>query len=577
MNYEIGSRERLQLLATAIQTEKLRTEKRECEDSLSAFIKAAWHVIEPGQQYIHGWHIDALCEHLEAISDGLEVDGKLFNRLLANIPPGTMKSMTVSVMWPAWEWGPRNMPHLRYVCASHSQNLAIRDSTKMRRLIVSDWYQKRWGDRVKLTSDQNAKTKFENTATGFREACAAGSITGARGDRVIIDDPHSVEGAASDAMRQTTIDWFLEAVPTRVNNPIESAIVVIMQRLHEEDVSGIIVSKQLGYEHLCLPMEFETWRKPFKTVIGFQDPREEEGELLFPERFPAEVVDRDKRVMGPYASAGQFQQTPSPRGGGIIKREWWRTWNSEEAASQGMNREDAFPAMDYIIASLDTAYTEKQENDASALTIWGVWQRSGREASGLITKHGRSLVEDGRDTLPCVMLMNAWEKRLPIHGPEIPRYPGEQTKDYEARAKESWGLVEWVIHSCNRFKIDLLLIESKANGISVAQEIQRLNRQSDWGVRLVNPGNADKVARVYAVQATFSNGIVFAPDRSWADSVINQFEVFPKGAHDDLVDSTTMALKHLREAGLIRRASEVAAELTGGLMHRSPTRPIYDV
>ena len=137
----------------------------------------------------------------------------------------------------------------RFLCASHSQSLAIRDSTKMRRLIQSEWYQSRWGDLVTLTGDQNAKTKFETTSMGFREAVAAGSITGSRGDIVIIDDPHSVEGAASDAMRASTIEWFLEAVPTRLNNPKKSAIVVIMQRLHEEDVSGVILNKSLGYDH----------------------------------------------------------------------------------------------------------------------------------------------------------------------------------------------------------------------------------------------------------------------------------------------------------------------------------------
>ena len=142
------------------------------------------------------------------------VDDNDINRLLINIPPGHMKSLLVSVLWPAWLWGPRNQPNLRFLCASHSQSLAIRDSTRMRRLILSDWYQDRWGDRVKLTGDQNAKTKFENTATGFREAVAAGSITGSRGDIVIIDDPHSVEGASSEAMRATTTEWFLDRKST---------------------------------------------------------------------------------------------------------------------------------------------------------------------------------------------------------------------------------------------------------------------------------------------------------------------------------------------------------------------------
>ena len=198
----------------------------------------------------------------------------------------------------------------------------------MRRLLMSEWYQGHWGDRVKLTGDQNQKTKFENTATGFRQAAAAGSITGARGDRVVIDDPLSVDGANSDAVRDSTNQWFLEAVPTRLNNPKSSAIVVVMQRLHEDDVSGIILDKELGYDHIMLPMRYDPTRAA-PTMLDYRDPRTEDGELLFPERFPAEVVDRDEKAMGPYATAGQFQQTPEPRGGGIIKRDWWQLWDAD--------------------------------------------------------------------------------------------------------------------------------------------------------------------------------------------------------------------------------------------------------
>ena len=223
---------------------------------------------------------------------------------------------------------------------------------------------------------------------GFREAVAAGSITGSRGDIVIIDDPHSVESASSEAMRSSTKEWFLEAVPTRLNNPAESSIIVIMQRLHEEDVSGIILDKQLGYEHLMLPMRYEPDRKCY-TSIGFEDPREDDGELLFPERFPAEVVERDERVMGPYATAGQFQQRPTVRGGAIIRRQDWMLWDEAEAKAHGIKDGSSYPPMDTIIASLDTAYTEKQENDASYLTIWGIWQRSAAAAFAHVNREGK--------------------------------------------------------------------------------------------------------------------------------------------------------------------------------------------
>jgi predicted phage terminase large subunit-like protein len=555
----------------AKQVLDLRTSKRLCAKSLTNFIKEAWHIVEPSNPYVHGWHIDAVAMHLEAVEDG-EI-----TRLLVNIPPGMMKSLLTSVFFPAWIWGPKGRPATRFLCTAHNQNLAIRDSLKMRRLVTSEWYQQRWGDTVKITSDQSAKTKFENTATGFREAVAFESMTGARGDIVILDDPHSVDSAMSDALRESTITTFREALPTRLNNPEKSAIIVIMQRLHEKDVSGVILDEGLPYCHLMLPQEFDPIRR-CETEIGFVDPREEEGQLLFPGRFPREVVERDKQVLGPYGYAGQFQQSPSPRGGGIIKREWWTLYDDEEANAQGSPGAHKYPQMDYIIASLDPAYTEKQENDPSGFTIWGVFQRGGTQARRILSQKGDIVdILDDRDTLPSVMLMYAWAKRLPIHGPEILKEPGETERAFKLRQQASWGLVEHIVDSCNRYNIDKLLIEAKGPGLSVAQEIKRLNRTNSWTVELVNPGNRDKVARAYAVQPVFASGAVFAPDKSWADAVITEWEQFPKGKHDDLVDSTTQALWYMRERGLLQRSEEVAQALRESAQYKPPAKVVYDV
>ena len=563
------SKEELIERAKAKAQLELKISRRMCEDDLVEFVKQAWHVVEPSTEYVHGWHIDFICAHLMAVSHG-EI-----NRLLINVPPGTMKSMLTNVFWPAWEW--THDPSIRYLCTAHSQNLAIRDSTKMRRLITSEWYKQRWGDKVKLTGDQNQKTKFENTATGFREAVAFESMTGVRADRVILDDPHSVDSAISDLKREATLTTFREALPTRLSDPKSSAIICIMQRLHEQDVSGEIIEKNLGYTHVMLPMRFDPNRKCI-TELGYEDPREEEGELIFPARFPLEVVERDEAVMGPYATAGQFQQAPAPRGGGIVKRDWWQLYDDEEAQAQGAPGAHRYPQMDYIIASLDPAYTEKQENDPSGFTIWGVFQRGGNRARRILSQKGEiSELIDDRDTLPSVMLMHAWAKRLPIHGPEIIREPGENDIAFKMRQRAAWGLVEHIIESCNRYNIDKLLIEAKGPGLSVAQEIKRLNRTTSWNVELINPGARDKVARAYAVQPVFSSGAVFAPDKTWAEAVIAEWEQFPRGKHDDLVDSTTQALWYLRERGMLGRPEEIAAEISRASSYIPKAKVVYDV
>ncbi len=278
--------------------------------SLAEFAKASWHVLEPATKLEWGWALDAICEHLEAVSDGR------IKRLLMNVPPGSMKSLLTGVIWPAWEWVKR--PEIRFLSTAHKQDLAVRDNMKCRRLIESEWYQSFWP--VSLTSDQNAKTKFENASTGFREAMAFTSMTGSRGDRVIIDDPHSVDDANSQIKLKAAITTFKEALPSRVNNK-HSAIVIIMQRLHESDISAIALEQ--GYEHLCIPMRFETDRA-CSTNIGWTDPRTVEGELMFPQRFPEAVVDRDERAMGSYAVAGQFQQRPVAREGAMFKRAWFQ-------------------------------------------------------------------------------------------------------------------------------------------------------------------------------------------------------------------------------------------------------------
>ena len=334
----------------------LALDKYESEKSLLGFIRCGWKALEPGQSFVSNWGLEAICDHLEAVTRG-EI-----KRLLINVPPGCTKSMSTNVFWPAWEWGPIGLPHYRYISFSHEQNLATRDNVRCRNLIQSEWYQALWGDQFGFKHDQNAKVYYENDKTGWRQSCAARSLTGRRGDRVIGDDPHSVHGADSDAEREEVLQICSETVPTRLNNQAESAIVYIMQRVHERDVSGLILSSEMDYEHLMLPMEFESSRRCYsivkpsyiknpklqtvyydnkekawsaekpEKVVDIKsakrynvDKRKEDGELLDPKRFPKQAVEELKSALrswgGTYAEAGQLQQRPAPRGGGMFQRD----------------------------------------------------------------------------------------------------------------------------------------------------------------------------------------------------------------------------------------------------------------
>lgn len=326
-----------------------------CSNSLIDFIKCGWHSLEPGVPFVDNFAVRAICDHLQAVTDGS------IKRLLINVPPGSSKSLSSSVFWPAWEWGPKGLAHYRYVSFSHEQKLATRDLVRCRDLMMSEWYQELYGHIFTFKRDQNMKMYYENSMTGWRQACAAEGLTGRRGDRVIGDDPHSVKGAESDAKREAVIQIVSETVPTRLNKQGESAIIYIMQRVHEKDTTGHILASELGYEHLMIPMRYESdrrcfsivkptyikepvikdcvldrrdymWR-PVKEVDNHDgnirkmysiDPRTEDGQLMDPIRFNEQAVsDLEKALSswgGSYAISGQLQQRPSPRGGGLFKK-----------------------------------------------------------------------------------------------------------------------------------------------------------------------------------------------------------------------------------------------------------------
>lgn len=269
--------------------------------------------MEPATPYAHGWHLDAIADHLEAVTRG-EI-----RQLLINVPPRHTKSLTVSVFWPSWVW--TFAPATRWLFTSYIENLAVRDNVKARRVMTSPWYVGHWGQVFQFTSDQNVKTRYENDRTGYRVATGVGGgATGEGGDILVADDPHNVKQAESQPVREAVLTWWDEVMSSRLNDPRTGAKVIIMQRVHERDLAGHVLA-QGGYEHLCLPAEYDGRR--CVTVLGDVEQRTDMHALLWPDRFPRTALDALKLQLGPYGAAGQLQQRPAPRSGGLFERHWF--------------------------------------------------------------------------------------------------------------------------------------------------------------------------------------------------------------------------------------------------------------
>jgi len=452
---------------------------------LRVFVEQAWPIIE-AVPFVPNWHLDVICEQLERVTRG-EV-----KRLLINVPPGTAKSLIVSVFWPAWEWA--TDPSKRYIAASYGQDLATRDAVKMRVLIESAWYQQFWP--IAFRDDANQKTRYENEAGGWRLATSVGGRgTGEHPDRFIIDDPHNVKQAESDLERQQALDWFSQTVSSRGISRA-AAQVVIMQRLHELDMSGFILSGTSAEEwtHICLPMRAESTDALVQTKAArpHVDPRQP-GELLWPDLFTDAIVASLERAMGSYAAAGQLQQRPAPLEGGILKLKWVRYYDPETK-----------PAIDSLVISVDTALKEKQQNDFSVAQAWGI---SGPNRYGLRRLRGRWGLSELTTQI------------ADLHRWAVEEYPDKGV---------------------------LVLIENTAAG----PEAIRMLRRKITGVVAWNK-RGDKVQCAMAAQPVLEGGNIFVPGAEdmtggkpdigltpgWVQEMLHEWAGFPNGAHDDDVDA----------------------------------------
>lgn len=446
------------------------------------FIRQSWHIIEPARPFVDGWHIGAICEHMEAVAT-FEI-----RELLVNMPPRHMKSIGISVCFVPWVW--TWAPGRRSFNSSYELTLARRDNQKARTIIESPWYQERWGDKVSIKSDQNEKSKFENTYGGSRfVSSSGGKATGEGGDYVFCDDPHNVKDVNQDrdTKRLSVLDWWDNSMSNRLDDPERGAFVVVGQRVHENDLSGHLL-EQGGWVHLCLPAEYEGKRYA-KTPLGFEDPRTKEGDLLWPERFTKAALEKIKSKMHDAEYAGQFQQEPTPPGGGIFKWEWFNTYSE-------------LPRFERVVDFWDTAQSVKKDAAFSVRERWGEAQNG-------------------------YYLLHVLRERM-----DYPTLKQRIIDDYDAGG------------------VDEVVVEDKSSGISVIQDLQKDTKVPVIPYVL---GHDGKETRARAQASTVKGGNVWVPENNdtWLPPFKNEVIMFPNGKFKDQVDVMVEALDYLKNgAGL---------------------------
>lgn len=518
--------------------------RQSAQGSLYEFTKQAWGLVEGNRPFLPNWHLEALAEHIEA-----QFRSEIRN-LLVNVPPRTLKSGLCSVMLAPWTW--INDPSMQFLYVSYAQDLSVRDSRRSRQIIESNWYATRWGHEYNILTDQNAKIRFDNSKGGYRLSSSVDAkVTGEGGDWIVCDDPNNVRDR-SETVLKSTLDWWKEVMPSRLNNFKTGRRLVVMQRMHESDLSGHIISKDEGeWTKLILPMEFEPKRKCFTVVLPstrgkkWCDPRTEEGELLFPERIGPKELKLLKRDLGSeFAISGQLQQRPAPEAGGIIKRHWFKIWTSEK-----------LPKMTMTLTSIDTAVTANKLSAYNVATTWGVFLR---------TESSTADLPDPSDeipamvTVPNVMLLSMWRKQCEYH----------QTRAMVQRLSVDYldDDMDKPRNSKIPKKPDIMLIEAKSTGITLIQDMRRAG-VSVWPY---NPDKrGDKLQRVHLVTPIMAAGRVwllgdpakdFKEPQSWVEPLMHECLSFPNGSSRDIVDTISMALDHLNSFGFVWHPSDPQEE-----------------
>jgi predicted phage terminase large subunit-like protein len=428
--------------------------------------------LNPQTNLAMNWHLEVIAAKLMEVRQGK------ITRLIINLPPRHLKSLMASVAFPAWCLG--HDPSAQILCVSYAQDLADKLARDCRSIVMSPWYQRIFPTR--LAPHRQAVQEFITTRQGYRLATSTGGVLTGRGaDFVLIDDPLKPDEALSDAQRKTANDWFSHTLYSRLNNKRSGAIVIIMQRLHEDDLVGHVLAQE-AWEVLSFPAIAEADEvHEIETIWGPECFRRRQGEALHPAREPLDTLERILRSVGEYNFAGQYQQSPAPAGGGLVKTEWFKRYRENE-------RPERF---ERIAQSWDTANKATELSDFSVCTTWGI--------------KGKNLY-----------LLSVFRRRL--------EYP---------------ALKRAVRDQQNLFAANVVLIEDKASG---TQLIQELIADGCHAVTRYEP-DGDKTMRMHAQTALIENGFVHIPEAApWLAEYLHEMSFFPNGKHDDQVDSTAQFL-----------------------------------
>ncbi len=441
------------------------------------FLEYAFYEANPDSDLLVNPHIEVMASRLEACRQGK------IKRLIVNLPPRSLKSHCVSVAFPAWLFA--HNPASQIICASYGQDLADKHARDCRRVMASNFY-RRLFPQTQLSAEKQAVSEFMTTAQGFRMATSVtGVLTGRGADFIVIDDSLKPEEALSDARRNAVNEWFDNTLLSRLNNKETGVIIIVMQRLHQDDLVGHVL-EQGHWEVVSFPaIAEEDEVHNYEDWSGSKSYIRKKGDVLHPERESMATLMEMRQVMGDYNFQSQYQQSPVPLGGAMVKTDWLRYYDVQPERYS------------FIIQSWDTANKSGELNDFSVCTTWGYYDRG-------------------------YYLLDVFRKRL--NYPDLKRAVRAQAEKHNP--------------TC-------IFIEDKASGTQLIQDLQA---EGVFGVKAYEPPpGSDKIIRFHAQTAEFENGRVFLPHSApWLDEYIRELTSFPVCKYDDQVDSTAQALEYLR-------------------------------